>query len=365
MNQISSLYRNTSSYRLALLVAALALSAPERAAAEAGPISSEDIRNLADLSDIEAVLGDGSVREILASPELGALFFEKFTMLEISYEGVGDGPQAEISFFAVENNTSLADNRRLDRQIEALNCDGSVRLAHVGAGACDGSVMPVPVLETLSIQGTINPSITMSGVLTDNSLDGDSNFGIIASMGLAGFDPGTWLEGVLEMSSIFPQQVAVDPFTGNPEPVGPFDPILDVAVRGEVLGVNRDFYLLGLVDFGIGGFTTVEDAMLRRSISDDSAIPQGMNRTFFELLGADPFQCPQCTTLSAGLGFASPGRGGVEDPGYTGTRTSFGTTFRVYEVPGPAVIPLPAAGWLLLGGLGMLAALGRRRRLRN
>jgi hypothetical protein len=45
----------------------------------------------------------------------------------------------------------------------------------------------------------------------------------------------------------------------------------------------------------------------------------------------------------------------------TGSESWHGFTVGVAGVPPTGVVPLPAAGWLLLGGLGSLAALRRRR----
>ncbi len=344
----------TEAHRLALLAAALALAGPGPALAQT--LTPERLVGLTDLADIEAVLGDGSVRQILGNPDLAEAFFDRFTLLEISHAGVGDtGPQAEIRFFAVENNTSLADGIRLDRRLEAVLCDGSVRLAGLGAGACDDRVTPVPMLETLSIQGTLNPSIVMAGTYNDYSLNGDPFFGVVATTGLGipGFEPGSWLEGLFELTSIFPNQLyrGAEGFFVD----GPFDPILDVTVRDPTL---RDYYIFGMVDLGL--FPDPDDAILRRTVSGDTPIAQGEHRTDFVSLPSAPFQCITCTTGSAGVGFVSPGRGGDESVNFSGTRTEFAVTFRVREAP-PTVIPLPAAGWLLLAGIGALAALGRRR----
>lgn len=356
------MYHISSGSRLALLVVAMTLSGPNLASSQSQtqPIDPGRLLGIPDLADIDSLLGDGSVRQILGNPELSSVFFERYTLLELSYEGVGsEGPQAEIRFFAVENNTSIADNQRLNREIQAFKCDGSVRLALPGPASCagDGSVAPVPFLETLSIQGTLNPSISMGGTFSDFSKDGDPFFGVMATTGLGipSFAPGSWLEGVFEKTSIFPNQLfrGADGFFVDL----PVDPIIDVTVRDPAL---RDYYLYGYVD--IYWFPNIDDAMLTRSISADSPIPQGTNRESFTFLDPQPFQCVTCGTGSVGVGFASPGRGGVEDPGYSGTRTTFEAKMRVFEVPPPTVIPLPAAGWLLLGGLGVMAVARRRRR---
>lgn len=335
-------------YALALLTSALALN---------GPAQAEETDNYLRL------LTGGDVRDIFASDDGGREYFSNFSLLEISYADLdaNDQPQAKSQYVEIRNNTNPDLNLRLDRDVYAVICDGSVKSVQVFSSptsvSCDGSVRELE----LTIAGTINPSITFSGTLTDTKLNGDPYFGVIVTTGLAGFAPGTWLEGVFDDSLIFPQQVVENPFGGPLLPVDDplFNPIANVTVRDlqEAFGVDQDYYFFGLVDLGFG--SPFDDALLRRTVSGDDLIPQGEERTSFDLFGAQPFQCPSCTLISAGVGFASPGRGGGET--YAGTRTSFGTTFRIYEAPPPAVIPLPAAGWLLLGGLGALGLAARRR----
>jgi hypothetical protein len=68
-----------------------------------------------------------------------------------------------------------------------------------------------------------------------------------------------------------------------------------------------------------------------------------------------------------GFSFRSEGAGDVTQQSATefvwrNDENSISTLYVVAEIEGPAAVPLPAAGWMLLAGIGGLAALRRRRR---
>ena len=75
-------------------------------------------------------------------------------------------------------------------------------------------------------------------------------------------------------------------------------------------------------------------------------------------------EAPFVTDASLGMENDSgvPAAGLVRDDGVA-TAAAVGLTFSLRS--DPAVIPLPPAGWLLLGGLGVLAGLGAGRRRRG
>jgi hypothetical protein len=67
-----------------------------------------------------------------------------------------------------------------------------------------------------------------------------------------------------------------------------------------------------------------------------------------------------------GFSFRSEGAGDVIQQSATefvwrNDQNSISTLYVVAEIEGPVAVPLPAAGWLLLAGLGGLAAMRRRR----
>lgn len=66
--------------------------------------------------------------------------------------------------------------------------------------------------------------------------------------------------------------------------------------------------------------------------------------------------------FSAGVGSGWGGfEGAVDNIGWTIGSTTASYNFEL-PASGPAPIPLPAAGWLLIGGIGLLAGVARRRR---
>ena len=315
-------------YALALLTSTLALN---------GPLQADTVVPswITEIDNPEA-LGD----------------FNQYTLLSLTFGGA-------TTHFRVENNGSEADNLRLRHSFDFIVCDGSVRVASGLDVQCDGSVMPQGYLQ-LAMSATFNPSITMNGVYWDTSLNGNSNFGLVAGTGLS-LTAGTLMEGVFEFGSVTVDRMA----TQELEIQNPENPDA-ITVRDLAwLGVDREFYLIGQVDGDI------IHTSARPPHPDADPILQGTSRDFTPDTPSLPYTCTFCTMFYTGLGFASPGRGGdtgVTDPvtgeliQIYGTRTQFTVTFRVREPTPTAPIPLPAAGWLLLGGLGALGLAARRRR---
>jgi len=269
--------------------------------------------------------------------------FDAHTLLALTFNG-------SDTYFRIDNNRSEDGRLRLDRSMEFIVCDGSVRVASGIASQCDGSVTPQPqgVLQ-LSLSATFNPSVSMAGIYWDKTATGNQNFGLVAGAGLS-FGPGTTMEGLFTLGDI-----RVDQMASQTEVISPLlDPVQSIAVRTAV--PDRNFYLIGQVDGDI----------IHTSAKDDTPIAQGDSRDFTPDTPSAPYTCQFCTTFYAGLGFASPGQGGLRDPdtgaAIFGTRTQFAVTFKVNEVPPSAAIPLPASLPLLLGGIGLLGWAGARRR---
>ena len=112
-------------------------------------------------------------------------------------------------------------------------------------------------------------------------------------------------------------------------------------------------FSLTLVSFMLGGYPnqdrnidwSVEDLTTSAIVDSGTAAVSGQDG-WEGLVGAT-------STTGFRLMFGPDGfRGGLTEVTYS---------YAPLSGPGPSVIPLPAAGWLLLAGLGGLAVLGRRR----
>lgn len=222
-------------------------------------------------------------------------------------------------------------------------CDGSVRPDASGGGFCDGSVRPA---ETLRFP-----------VLSDGSFSGRHELLVLGDGSVVPADGRTTpVEARISLDlsgSIFPfQNVSVGIFDDA-------DPTTFVFVFNSVIPALT----------GMTSFDYLDDLVVPGGTSLTAGLPGG---TFFRHLasgtevaaagtgsvfapgqawsGAGLFDCAAgCTTMSTEIGFAGVGKGTLyEAHGH-------------FNMDPVSAVPLPAAGWMLAAGLGMLA-IGRRRR---
>ena len=222
---------------------------------------------------------------------------------------------------------------RLENDFSIWACDGSVRLA---LEACDGSVREAI---TVGVSATDNPGQTVSAQVTGKTVD----FELAVAFGLGFFlAPGVYdltLEGKYEFERLR------DPDLTNP---------LGDLTAGPWPGYipSPDTFLSGQID----GETKVTHG------SDALMLPAGVDfvsgdvTSFGALNGFSQIVCPLagCGTRLSVISFSTHNPEGVL------RRLRLQSTLTT-EPGTPQVIPLPATGLLLLGGLAGLGLLRRRR----
>jgi hypothetical protein len=116
-------------------------------------------------------------------------------------------------------------------------------------------------------------------------------------------------------------------------------------------------YEVGLTSLSLGAWP-ITDRELGFSITDLATSTELLNTGIVTVLGttASVFNFDFKSTVGLQITFLGDFfNGGVDNIGYSATLTTA-------PPPDPSAIPLPAAGWMLLAGLGGLAALRRRAR---
>jgi hypothetical protein len=225
---------------------------------------------------------------------------------------------------------------RLENRFEVYACDGSVNLLQV---ACDGSVREAI---QIGVSATANPGITSSVQATGQSKELE----IAVAFGI-GFllDPGVWdltLEGTYEFERL--RNPDLPNFAGNLT-IGPWDEFLanpDTMLSGRVEGETR-------VKLGSDVKSLLAGVLETSGPVTSGAVPTGFSQIVCPAAG--------CGQRAQVISFST------HNPDEVLRRVKVSTTLKS-ERGTLQVIPLPAAGWLLLGGLAGLGLLRRRPRHR-
>lgn len=220
-------------------------------------------------------------------------------------------------------------------QLNLVACDGSVRLA---TEACDGSVRVEEI--AIDISATRNPGTSVGVGLVGDSPDFEITVAFVSGWVLADGPYDLTLQGQFELERLrdkpgFDGGV----ITLTPSPVYPLMP-----------------------DFLTGGRFGTEFAIVHGT--GPHVLGDGMDDTFASgplLTGGEALLVGQvlclsgsCTTVDAIVSMR------VLNPGEALRRARVDAQM-TWEPGTLAPIPLPAAGWMLLAGLGALGTLARRR----
>ena len=314
-------------HALALLAASLALTGPDRAAAATITFLQETAQGGFTSSEVGQEEFDRFYRS------LDNDWFASRSLLEVDIDG-------RTTFVTVNNTPD--DRYWINRSFDFVSCDGSVRIA------CDGSVIPAEAI-ALTLAVTKNPSISMGWTLTGSN----PQRSVIAASVIAGlnpFAPDALLIGSFEAAMSLELQ--------GPTLQAP-DPEFEIRRDGELsffagrLGFDADLTPVTVIGTATDGFGDPVDP------GGPLAIPAGTPgtpETFTRLTPCQLF----CDQKAVRFALDAPGVPNQYLP--DGKRVVAGSvTFSFDLAPPPPPIPLPAAGWLLLGGLGALALCARRR----
>ncbi len=304
---------------LALLVTSLSLASTAAAATLTPRALSPDELDLLTTENPT----DGELRNI-------NFWFLENTLVEVATSGF-------TSLIAVANNES--DSHWINGSIQI--CDGSVA---DNPFACDGSVR----LLELTLAITKNPSV-FAGVILEHTSSNPYNLAIAAVGGLNPFDPDALLAGT------FMAELDLDIRGADGDGLAVTRLTDDAYFRGR-LGVDEDATPVSVLGTETDGFGDPVGVGLANRLEVPAGTP-GTPATFTRIADC-LFYCDQSM---AAIRFTAPGAPSSAFANPT-VVVSSSVTFTYELAPPPAPIPLPAAVWLLLGGLGALAALGRRRR---
>jgi hypothetical protein len=203
----------------------------------------------------------------------------------------------------------IEDLRVSQSGLNFVACDGSV----LEGRACDGSVVPAGQI-TLSFQGSMNPTVSMTYAATDF---GDPSF-IFALL-------------IMPITAIF----------GN----------VDTRLEGEIKVPNLEGAGKTAPPAGGSFLTGFINAPEVLNLGYDPLTSNGATTNFGSTTGNWACDPEGCKFISLRLQYQGIGRD---------TFTVLSGSFSIDPAP-PAVIPMPAALWLMLGGLGLLPIVARRR----